>query len=733
MLLPLVVVVGFAGGLRVKDGSLDTLEPWVFVERFCFVPTPKNLDAHETSRKYGLLDFRVTFPVGASPEMLLYYDGFDKWVDLYTSDGTCSKKRREATRSLDLGTKGGFVRRVSTSDGETTASGKVKIDVSTNVWVFIAFSNCDAECSGFCQGPLVLDYDLHLTNGNDPQTREFSADETGALPTTLTFLGAYGVLGALCTLLRARLRRRRKFHHTVAMLCWSVWVQLAGCVFAAVHYATFAADGEGAPACRNTATFLWHAADLLLVLLVVLLAKGWTIVRRKLSINGRVRVAAYVTALTWTTLSLELWRFYVFDPAKTASHYESPPGVVLVSLRAAAVLWFWHAARTTARNYRSKIRFYRKFNAIFTLWLIAKPLLVLVGLAVDDNRRQIFILASDLALAFAAHASLAFLYLPNLRCNTAFPFHANSSADLGITNAFFLGAAAAEGDYNSPDVNRDEDAGIDIDTGRPIDNNLAPHAPEDIGPDEVAIRVPRELAMVEPEKARDHWAGRLAARVVASDKPLGLPAPPPTPARGDWPDDVLEALQDPRFEAEIDTVFFWRHEQLARHGEGLDPQCFLDALDLVCSRTIRLGSDLALVPLLDLANHDEGGGYYATDDGDICLVAGPRGVRRGEEITLDYGPRSNALWLLHYAFIPEPNKADATILPDTRRTVSWGQIPVDDASLQQECVACLAAAPTSLAADNDLLQRRDLDPRLRLAVQYRRARKMLLSAAAGLD
>ena len=55
-------------------------------------------------------------------------------------------------------------------------------------------------------------------------------------------------------------------------------------------------------------------------------------------------------------------------------------------------------------------------------------------------------------------------YYPDARCNKAFPFHANSSVDLGISAAFVPGA---EGEYDSGDVMRDEDNGVDLDTGSP--------------------------------------------------------------------------------------------------------------------------------------------------------------------------------------------------------------------------------------------------------------------------
>ena len=49
-----VASIAFAAGLKLR-GALDTLAPWAFVDRFCFVPTPAaDLAADaKKKKKYG--------------------------------------------------------------------------------------------------------------------------------------------------------------------------------------------------------------------------------------------------------------------------------------------------------------------------------------------------------------------------------------------------------------------------------------------------------------------------------------------------------------------------------------------------------------------------------------------------------------------------------------------------------------------------------------------------------
>ena len=449
------------------------------MNRFCFVPTPDRVETPTNNDKnnYGYFKFKVDFPTGATPAILLYYDGFDDFIDVYKGDESCSERKAKATVAIDLSTTSAFVQSVEPDDLNRVlkSRGQAYLRSKTNTWFFVVFANCADSCTsetGYhnCQGPLVLDYTFHFTNGSENNDKEFSADDLGTVETLIAYTVANVALSLWCLHLRERLKRRRKFHHTVAVLVWSIFVQTLGCALGTIHFTVFSRDGVGAPECLQTARFLWHGADLLLVLLVVLLAKGWTIVRRKLSANGRVRVALYVTVLTWTTVSLELWRLHVFNPATSAYHYESPPGFVLVSLRALVCVWFWYAASTTKKHYKNKLGFYQKFNAFFTLWLVAKPVSIVVAAFLKDNERAVVVLNIELFLVFAAQATLACMYYPDARCNKAFPFHANSSVDLGISAAFMPGA---EGDYESPDVLKDEDNGVDLDTGAPTHRGYA--------------------------------------------------------------------------------------------------------------------------------------------------------------------------------------------------------------------------------------------------------------------
>ncbi|KAJ1459617.1 hypothetical protein M885DRAFT_510768 [Pelagophyceae sp. CCMP2097] len=267
-------------------------------------------------------------------------------------------------------------------------------------------------------------------------------------------------------------------------------------------------------------------------------------------------------------------------------------------------------------------------------------------------------------------------------------------------------------------------------------------ANSDLAAGDVALRIPRALATIEADDREEHWAGRLASKLLrrmqsGDDYAASLPEPPD--GLGRWDDDDHEALQNTTLEAEAASLFFWRHDQLATHGEGFEEDAFLDALDLACSRALRCGDTLLLVPLLDMANHAseaEGGGFYECDGDHVNLRVGARGAKAGEEVTLSYGDRESDHFLLHHGFVPAaPNRRDSATL-DGGGEISWGMLAAIDAAAIDAARRTLDAMPTTYGEDLRLLAAdvgRTMAPRARLALEYRVNKKMLLAAAAGAD
>ena len=246
--------------------------------------------------------------------------------------------------------------------------------------------------------------------------------------------------------------------------------------------------------------------------------------------------------------------------------------------------------------------------------------------------------------------------------------------------------------------------------------------------EEPCLRVPFDLCAIEPEGGDSHWASRMASRLVRNELQAAhkesLPGPPDVLTR--WPDEAIDALGDPQLASEADAIFFWRDAQWAAHNERYpdddERDRYIDALDLVCSRTVRCGSSLILAPLLDMANHRPDGCSYKCEGDSVALYTS-RALAEGDEVCLNYGSRPNSEWLLHYGFLPETNGDDVQGLGGPY-SIGWSELPLlENDDRVAEARECLDA----VQGDVGMLD----DPRRDVINEYRSQRRRLLQAACG--
>jgi len=142
-------------------------------------------------------------------------------------------------------------------------------------------------------GPTEIEYEFHLWNGNE-WNKEFSADED-ALPVTAILLFC---LQTLCLVAAYRVRVRleaggKKLHLTTRVLTEAVAFEWVALLLRMCFYLRYQGKGQ-APLWLDTLSRVCHGvADVEIVILLVLLAKGWTIVRHKLRVASRMKLAAF--------------------------------------------------------------------------------------------------------------------------------------------------------------------------------------------------------------------------------------------------------------------------------------------------------------------------------------------------------------------------------------------------------------------------------------------------------
>ena len=286
----------------------------------------------------------------------------------------------------------------------------------------------------------------------------------------MTLLIFQTLLAAGSLFIRRMLVVKRKLHLTARILNEAVAFEWLSVLLRTAYYAEYAKSGR-APKALDTMSRLFHGvADVEMVLLLIFLGKGWTVVRRKLSVHGRVKLAVFGTtsaiaerehATPKFGLSLAalergrrprshaidarmraspsfqrdrrereracrhrrygvasfaalVWSRMNYNPAKIAFAYDGYPGALVGALRAAAALWFLYAIRGTRRTFSSKKRFFFRLQWTGAVWLAATPVCILIAHVCEDPFRRKTFEVSDAAVFALGQAVLTALYNPVL-------------------------------------------------------------------------------------------------------------------------------------------------------------------------------------------------------------------------------------------------------------------------------------------------------------------------------
>ncbi|XP_011791984.1 PREDICTED: transmembrane protein 145 [Colobus angolensis palliatus] len=350
-------------------GNLSSKEDWVFLTRFCFLSD------------YGRLDFRFRYPEAkCCQNILLYFDDPSQWPAVYKAgDKDCLAKesviRPENNQVINLTTQYAWsgcqvvseegTRYLSCSSGRSFRSVRER-------WWYIALSKCGGD-------GLQLEYEMVLTNGKSFWTRHFSADEFGILETDVTFLLIFILIFFLSCYFGYLLKGRQLLHTTYKMFMAAAGVEVLSLLFFCIYWGQYATDGIGNESVKILAKLLFSSSFLIFLLMLILLGKGFTVTRGRISHAGSVKLSVYMTLYTLTHVVLLIYEAEFFDPGQVLYTYESPAGYGLIGLQVAAYVWFCYAVLISLRHFPEKQPFYVPFFAAYTLWFFAVPVMALIA------------------------------------------------------------------------------------------------------------------------------------------------------------------------------------------------------------------------------------------------------------------------------------------------------------------------------------------------------------------
>ncbi|XP_071034809.1 transmembrane protein 145-like [Parasteatoda tepidariorum] len=420
----------------ILQGELRTNKNWAFLARFCFLS------------EFGRFEYTIDYPKAFKTQnILLYFDEKNQWPAVYQKNKTCREK--ESVLIIENG-------QVIYLNESTFRSGCIDHpEEGKKDWLrchnertfesrrerywFIAISNCDAK------NGLYLEYKITMTNDhNSFWFKHFSADEFYILQIDISFLLLYIVLLLLSFIEADALRSRHLFHRTYALYLTSVILECCGLSFTCAYYANLAKEGYALMELKLLGKVIEALSTLFLLVLLILIAKGYTVTRGRLSKITYFEIFVFLFLYILVYAVLFLYEEQFFDPGKVLYIYESPVGYGIIGLRLVGWAWFVYAVTFTMIHYPEKSNFYTKLFLLYSIWFLAAPVVILVSTYVVRKWiREKLINAVELFISISAHFVFFVLTRPS-KAKENFPYPVRTSQPLYVNGTRPTAPSAAQ-------------------------------------------------------------------------------------------------------------------------------------------------------------------------------------------------------------------------------------------------------------------------------------------------
>lgn len=235
----------------------------------------------------------------------------------------------------------------------------------------------------------------------------------------------YTVLLLAIFLCAIELKTRHLFHCTYRLFAFSASMRFFGVLAEGVAWTKYAVTGLGPH--TTLGEVLEGISEIAFLALMLLMAKGYTITRARLSTCTTVKLTVFINLYIVIYITLFIYRAEEFDPGEVLNLYESPAGFGLIALRIGSWIMFLVAIFATLRKYPEKSDFYYPFGALGSFWILGGPTMTVVGINVLDAWVREGVMRGALgAIAFAGHMAFLWLTWPS-RANKSFPYHVRTN------------------------------------------------------------------------------------------------------------------------------------------------------------------------------------------------------------------------------------------------------------------------------------------------------------------
>ncbi|EFC36631.1 predicted protein [Naegleria gruberi] len=313
-----------------------------------------------------------------------YWPALQNYINSNNGKVNCTHLRKFAKQTFPLDTYPEF---------------SILIDESASIhtW-YMALDACEREVTD--SGPEYIELDFKWTNPGGFFTKQFSKDRQGILEVHIAFVPFYTIMVFAYIISIVQLIRHKSFHLIIRVFYSSLVVYWLGRVVEMIHLFVYGADGVGIPFFDDLAVGLKLLGDFLMLVLLYLLASGWTITTSyiryfKQTVGVWIFFGVFYIALyAWAQIEL------IFVVNTEDYIYDTIPGIIISVMRIPAMAFFIFVLFKTHQEETNKLKkvFYKVIGLLYSLWFISLPLIVSISFAIPVSHRAKWIEGLSLSI-----------------------------------------------------------------------------------------------------------------------------------------------------------------------------------------------------------------------------------------------------------------------------------------------------------------------------------------------
>lgn len=364
---------------KVSKGSLKAGD-FHFLTKFCY--------------GYGMGQLTYNFDTKANVSMAFYDDEGGNWTDVYKHSHLSCAEKLAKSRPPVL---------ITSVEG---AGGVRFEDLRRPHFWYMALIACNSS--------IDVEYEVVMTQeSNSSWVKQFSYDEQGLEALYLFYFITFLLFTVVHGYTIWVFMQTSSYHTIVRLLTFSIALEGVSVFCLFVHYAVYAHDGVGAPGLKGIGDLMDIAAQIVFMLLVILIAKGWCITKTTIDEPKLVLIGLGVVIITY--LAMFIWVNVGLDPASTLYVYQTAPGIVILVVRSLIMLFFAYCIRTTflEENNPAKRKFFFAFGISYIVWFISLPFVAAIAAGLDPWVRQKVVMSLYVTFNFIFLSLLGFLLWPS--------------------------------------------------------------------------------------------------------------------------------------------------------------------------------------------------------------------------------------------------------------------------------------------------------------------------------